>query len=333
MDTPVERKIFASFHGNDHTATLPDLCRDLLEAQKVSWDMLARGYAALERVRVRELLCDGFSVRLHHNPARIKSTTAPIDQESITARPCFLCLDNLPENQQGILYRQNFMVLCNPFPITSHHYTIPHIAHVPQSLHFAVGTFLKMAKDFHPAFNVFYNGPESGASAPDHLHFQATPAGILPVEKDINDSAKRLFITRLDGVSLFNVHAAGRAIILIEGAHSDSVAHTLTNIISAMKGILSPPGEPKMNLLCSYNRTTWQIAIFPRQKHRPGVFFLPENERILISPGLVEMGGIMVTPVEKDFHIVDHDLIQEIYREVSVDAEIIQKILDMATSL
>lgn len=327
MDTLLRRRIFASFNGNDGITNLPGLCRNLLDAQKVSWDMLAHGYEALERVRVREVLCDGFSVRLHHNPARIKSTTAPIDLKSINARPCFLCLENLPENQQGILYRQNFMVLCNPFPITTHHYTIPHIKHMPQSCNEIVATFLNMAKDFHPGFNVFYNGPESGASAPDHLHFQATPAGILPVEKDINDSAKRLFITRINGVSLFNLQTVGRGIILIEGAYSEAVARMLTNIISAMKSILSTPGEPKMNLLGSYHGTTWQIAIFPRQKHRPGIFFLPVNERILISPGLVEMGGIVVTPVEKDFHIVDHDLIQEIYKEVSVDAEIIQKIL------
>jgi hypothetical protein len=331
MDTAAECKIFASFHGNDHAVTLPDLCHNLLMTQKTSWDMLAKGYAALENIRVRELRCDGFSVRLHHNPARIKSTTAPIDQKSITARPCFLCLDNLPEHQQGILYRQNFMVLCNPFPITSHHFTIPHVTHAPQSFDRAVEAFLKMAQDFHPGFNVFYNGPESGASAPDHLHFQATPAGILPVEKDINDRAKRLFVTRIHGVSLFNVHASGRGIILIEGAHGDTVAHTLVNIISAMKNILSTPGEPKMNLLGSHDGTAWRVAVFPRQKHRPGVFYLPGDERILISPGLVEMGGIVVTPLEKDFHIVNHDLVQEIYKEVSVDAATIDKILAAAS--
>jgi len=331
MNIPDKRKFFALFNGNSDQATLPDLCRNLLEAQKASWEMLAKGYEALDRVQVKEIRCDGFSVRLHHNAARMKSTIAPIDQKSITTRPCFLCLDNLPENQQGILYRQNFMVLCNPFPITSHHFTIPHINHIPQSFDHAVDTFLKMAKDFHPGFYVFYNGPESGASAPDHLHFQATPRGILPVEKDINDGAKRLLITRKDGVSLFNIQAAGRGIILIEGANSDSAAHMLMNIISKMKDILSTPGEPKMNLLGSYDRTMWQVAIFPRQKHRPGVFFLPENERILISPGLVEMGGIVVTPAEKDFHIVDHDLIQEIYSEVSVDSEIIEKILSTGT--
>lgn len=328
MDTVAQSKIFASFNGNEETTTLPDLCRNLLEKQKASWDMLANGYAALEFLRVKELRCNGFSVRLHHNPLRIKSTTALIDQQSINKRPCFLCLCNLPEKQQGIVYRQDFIVLCNPFPIAPYHYTIPTIKHIPQSFSGTVATFLTMAKDFYPGFNIFYNGPESGASAPDHLHFQAAPAGILPVEKDIHDSAKRIFIKRSDGVSIFRIQDVGRGIIIIEGDDCSAVSATLMNILSATKIILPASHEPKMNLLGSYNGHIWQIAIFPRQKHRPAVFFLPGDDRILISPGLVEMGGIVVTPMEKDFNVVDHDMIQEIYREVSVDAETIQKILE-----
>jgi hypothetical protein len=86
-----------------------------------------------------------------------------------------------------------------------------------------------------------------------------------------------------------------------------------------------------MNLLCSYNGNTWQVAIFPRRKHRPAIYYLPVNERILISPGLVEMGGVVVTPIEKDFNIVDQELIQDIYREVSVDDETIEKVLEVVS--
>lgn len=328
MDRAAGHKFFASFHGNDCTVTLPDLCRNLFEQQKASWDMLASGHAALGSVRVKELRCNGYSVRLHHNPVRIKSTVAPVDKTSINERPCFLCLENLPDKQRGILYRQDFIVLCNPFPITQYHYTIPHIKHILQSFQGHAATFLTMAKDFHPGFNVFYNGPESGASAPDHLHFQAAPAGILPVEKDILDSAKRIFIKCIHDVSIFKVKDVGRGIIIIEGADCEAVHTILTNIISAMQGILQAPDEPKMNLLASYSGMIWRIVIFPRQKHRPDVFYLPGDDRILISPGLVEMGGTVITPKEKDFNIVDHDLIQEIYKEVSVDADIIQKILN-----
>jgi hypothetical protein len=332
MDVSAERKIFASFTGNTGTAPLSALCRDLFEQQKASWDMLASGHAALGSVRVKELLCNGYSVRLHHNPVRIKSTVAPVDRTSINNRPCFLCLENLPDKQRGILYRQDFIVLCNPFPITQYHYTIPHSKHILQSFHGHAAAFLTMAKDFHPGFNVFYNGPESGASAPDHLHFQAAPSGILPVEQDMQDAAKRVFIKCIHDVSIFKVKNVGRGVIIIEGSDGEAVRAVLTSIISAMKGILRAPDEPKMNLLASYSGTIWRIVIFPRQKHRPDVFYLPGDDRILISPGLVEMGGIVITPKDKDFNIVDHDLIQAIYKEVSIDAEIIQKILDAVSS-
>ena len=330
MDALMKRKIFTSFDGDVHEPALSAQCRKLLEKQKYSWSDLSLGYAALAQVRVKELRCNGFSVRLHHNPARIKSTIAPVDKESINKRPCFLCLENLHEEQQGILYRQDFIVLCNPFPITSQHYTISHIKHVPQSFDRYILTFLTFAKDFRGDFNVFYNGPESGASAPDHLHFQAAPAGVLPVEKDIQNNAKRILKKHIDGISLFKVKDVGRGIIIIEGKNCDAIHRTLSNIISAMKSVLSSHGEPKMNLFCSYNRNTWQIAIFPRWKHRPAVYFLPGNEQILISPGLVEMGGVVITPIEKDFNIVDHELIQDIYKEISVDTETIEKILEAA---
>jgi len=330
MDTLVIQKTFASFDGNSDGVPLSVQCINLLEKQKASWPDLALGYAALEQVRIKELQCTGYLVRLHHNPARMKSSIASVDKKSIDERPCFLCLENLPGEQQGILYRRDFIVLCNPYPITPRHYTISHIKHVPQSFDRYISTFLMIAKDFHGDFNVFYNGPESGASAPDHLHFQAAPAGVLPVEQDIQDNAKRIFVKCAGGNSLSTVKDAGRGIIIIEGKNCDAVGNALSNVISATKSVLPSPGEPRMNLLCSYKGNAWQAAIFPRQKHRPSVYFLPGNERILISPGLVEMGGVVVTPMEKDFNIVGRELIQDIYKEVSVDDETIEKILEGA---
>ena len=238
MDTMVERKTFATFDGNGNEPALSAHCINLLENQKSSWPDLSLGYAALAQVRVKELQCNGFSVRLHHNPIRMKSTIAPVDKESIKKRPCFLCLENLPEKQQGIVYRRDFIVLCNPFPITPQHYTISNIKHVPQSFDGNIPVFLMFAKDFHGDFNVFYNGPESGASAPDHLHFQAAPTGVLPVEKDIQDNAKRIFVKCADSTYLSKVKDVGRGIIIIEGKDYDAVAAALSNVISAMKNIL-----------------------------------------------------------------------------------------------
>ncbi len=191
-----------------------------------------------------------------------------------------------------------------------------------------VSTFLKMAKDFSPDFNVFYNGPESGASAPDHLHFQATARGILPIEKEIVDRARLALVKCIHAIPLFRAKNVGREVIIMEGGDSTAIGDALTSIVSAMKSVLSSPAEPQMNLLGSYERNTWRIVIFPRQRHRPSVYFLPGNERILISPGLVEMGGIIVTPIGKDFDIVNEELIRKIYTEVSVGEETIQKILE-----
>jgi len=328
MNALMEQKLFASFDGNSPRTELSALCTELLEAQKDSWPDLSLGYAALEKVRVKKLQCDGFSVRLHHNPARIKSTTAPVDKVSIIKRPCFLCLENLPEGQRGVLYRDEFLVLCNPFPITSHHFTISHIKHTPQSFEGNAAAFLKIAQDFYPNFKVFYNGPESGASAPDHLHFQAAPTGVLPIEKEIEGSAKRIFMRRGRGVSFYKLEQIGRGVIILTGEDGNAVKAALINVISAMKSVLSSENEPKMNLLGSYDGGKWQVVIFPRRKHRPGVYFLPGNERILISPGLVEMGGIVITPIAKDFDAVDENLVQNIYREVSVDAETIHNIIE-----
>jgi hypothetical protein len=320
------QKISVSFDGKTPGPSLPALCRNLLAEQKASWPDLSLGYKALASVRVKELRCNGFSVRLHHNPGRIKSTTAPLDQKSIEKRPCFLCLENLPEPQRGILYREDFIVLCNPFPICPEHYTIAQIMHCPQSFEGMVSKFLIMAKDFSPDFNVFYNGPESGASAPDHLHFQATTRGILPIEEEIKNRARLVFLKCINAIPLFRAKELGREVIILEGEDCTAIGDALTSIVSAMKSVLSSPGEPRMNLLGSYERNKWRVVIFPRQKLRPSVYFLPGNERILISPGLVEMGGIIITPVEKDFDRVNQELIRTIYAEVSVDEETVQKI-------
>jgi hypothetical protein len=185
-----------------------------------------------------------------------------------------------------------------------------------------------MAQDFHPNFNVFYNGPESGASAPDHLHFQATPRGVLPIEKEIEGGVKWTFMRRGRGVSLYQLEQVGRGVIILTGEDDNAVSAVLMSVISAMKSVLSSENEPRMNLLGSCAGGKWRIVIFPRRKHRPGVYFLPGNDRILISPGLVEMGGIVVTPITKDFDAVDYSLVEDIYKEVSVDAETIQNIIE-----
>jgi len=323
----MQERIFASYNGEKSEPALPILCLNLLTKQKNLWLALSEGIAALDHVRVRELHCNGFSVMLQFNPARIISSAAPVDPQSIKERPCFLCTENLPKAQKGILYRQKFLILCNPFPIVRRHYTVSHINHMPQSLSEAIPFLLNLAKDLSPDFNVFYNGPRAGASAPDHLHFQAAPSGTLPVEKELRENRNRRSKTSMDGTFLFNAGLPGREALVMEGKTATGVETALLKVMDSLKHVIPTAEEPLMNLLCSYRKNTWQLVIFLRRKHRPHVYYLTGKKRILISPGLIDMGGLVITPLEKDFTLLDAKMMENIYREVSLDSETVQKVV------
>jgi hypothetical protein len=324
----MQEKTFASYSSEKSEPPLSGLCFDLLEQQKKIWPALADGIAALESIRVRELHCNGFSVKLQFNPARIVSSTAPVDPQSIRKRPCFLCTENLPEAQKGILYSRNFLILCNPFPILKRHYTVSHTRHIPQSLSGAVPFMLELAKDLSPDFDVFYNGPRAGASAPDHLHFQAAPAGVLPVEKELSACRNPKPLESTDGVSIYQAEIPQRTVIIIEGKKMERVEAALLTIMEKLKTGFQPPDEPMLNLLCSHRGGSWRLVLFLRKKHRPDAYYLTCRKRILISPGLVDMAGLVITTVEKDFSTLDAPTMENIYREVSLDPATVLRIVD-----
>jgi hypothetical protein len=320
-------KTFASFNGGKTEPTLSSLIVDLYTQQKDAWPQLSLAIGALYHVRIRDLRCNGLSVKLQFNPARIVSTEAAIDPTSIKKRPCFLCPDTLPKPQKGVLYHRHFLILCNPYPIFRQHYTVAHVDHISQSISTHVDSFLKLAKDLSPDFNVFYNGPRAGASAPDHLHFQALPAGVLPIEKELHGDHNRHLVKTMDGISLFKLELPGRQILVVEGKSVEEMAAALINIADKLRTILMTADEPIMNFLCSYRDDTWQLTIFLRRKHRPDVFFIKGEGRILISPGLVEMAGLVITPIEKDFATLDAETMGNIYREVSLDPETARQVV------
>ena len=322
------RQIFAIFEGDAGGQALSSLCRDLLAEQKASWSQLRQGYQALKAAEIRDVSCPGYTLKVQWNPQRIVSSAARVDPASIRARPCFLCRENLPEAQRAILYRKEYVVLCNPAPIFSQHYTISHVHHRPQSIEPALTAFLALMRDFSPQFTVLYNGPRSGASAPDHQHFQAAPAGTMPVEADIRAAGKLQLLKRKDGVDVFRAAGLGRAILILKGARQDHVASALLNAIAAMRAAFQAVDEPMMNLLGLYREDHWMILIFPRARHRPKVYDLEGEEQILITPGAVDMGGLLITPMEKDFRTVDAGLIENIFRDVSVDEKAMAWVVD-----
>ena len=324
----LERRCFAVFDGREETPPLSDLADGLLKRQKENWPDLAGGYEALGEARLREIRGDGWGVKIQFNPRRIVSSGARIDPETIRRRPCFLCLDHLPPEQQAILYRDDYLVLCNPMPIFPGHLTIAHRCHLPQSLSDHLGIFLRLAADFGPQTTVFYNGPRCGASAPDHLHFQAAPAGLLPAEEEILNPRKRVGMRRRDGVEISRTAGLRRGILVIEGKEEGSVAAAAGEVIGALGRSTSSDGEPLLNILCTRTGEGWRLILFPRRKHRPDAYFRERKEGLLISPGAVDMGGMIITSREEDFLALTPDLVRGIFREVAFDDAAVDALLD-----
>ena len=321
-------KVFARYDGGP--PSLAPLALDLLSAQRETWDQLAAGVASLATVRVREIRCDGYSVNLQFNPGRIVSTSAKVDAATIRERRCFLCIENLPLPQQGILYRDTFLVLCNPAPIFLGHYTVSHVEHRPQRLDGNLLAFLMLARDFSPKFTVFYNGPKCGASAPDHLHFQVSPSGEIPIERLAVLAEHQRTVFDEEGIRVSRLGGVGRAVILVEGDDTDGIAAVLTNLMDRMKAVLGDEGEAKVNILCAYDDGRWRLIIFPRGRHRPEAFFREGDNRVMISPAAVDIGGLVITPLERDFLRTDAALIRQIFAEVSVSDQQLDEILGAA---
>jgi hypothetical protein len=316
-DELIKRKTLFSFKRDGRL--LPELCLDLMARQYESWPELRRGYASLGQVQVRELASDGIPFRLQFNPGRIVSTAAVVDGESVARRKCILCAENLPPSQAGILYRGEYLILCNPAPITPGHYTIAHIDHSPQVLAGAEGIFLLLAEDLGPGFIVLYNGARCGASIPEHLHFQAVAAGAMPLADSAQVRAGAIKIAETGGVSVCKAESLGRRFLIVEGRPLEAVGDILQQIMAEMRASQESSQEPMINLLCTSKDGNWVLVLFPRRRHRPDAYYREGEGRILVSPGAVDMGGLVIVPEERDFRRLDEETIKGIYREVSME--------------
>ena len=335
-----KRRIYATFDGRSRTP-LPALAEALLNRQQRDWPQLAAGYAALDMRRERLLTAGDLSVLLQCNPRRVVSTSANTDPAAIKRRPCFLCLANLPAGQQAILYRRHFLVLCNPFPIVSRHYTIAHREHLPQALHGVIPALLQLARDFHPDYALLYNGPQSGASAPDHLHFQALPKASIPALNEVGQH--RTKVCEKNGVSLYKQTDGARTAWQVEGENAKDIAALMRLLLRTMQCLqallgdtlqkkVSPlpalqTAEPMLNLFCLYAAGRWRVMIFPRRQHRPSVYYKSGDEQIMVSPGAVDMGGVVVLPREVDYNRLDAALIMNIFQEISLGEAIMDEIV------
>ncbi len=320
----LNQKTYARFNGGEG---LSDLCSDLLSQQKKAWQELREGYESLKNVRERDLFCGGFSVRLQYNPGRMKSSTAGVNKINLPERPCFLCMDHLPDGQKGILYRDDFLILGNPMPVFSSHFTVSHADHRLQSIDEHIDTYLQLLADLDQNWTVLYNGPKCGASAPDHLHFQAAPSGKMPIEKEIGEGKRLTLIKKIDGALLYRVRELGREAIFLQGDDPIAIERVLREFQRSLKKVLILDEEPMMNIAGFYQKGNWRLVLFPRRKHRPDAFFREGDARVVVSPGVIDMGGLLITPVQRDFDRLDATAVKRIYHEVSLEEEIVEQAL------
>lgn len=300
------------------TYNLSVLSIALVNHQKANWELAANNYRSLKEVRKTSFDFDHFRIDCQFNPERIRSSTADTDSQAIKSRPCFLCEGNRPPEQAGIPYGDNFTILCNPYPIFPYHLTIPSLKHIPQLIDSHILDFLHLTRDLQD-FAVFYNGPECGASAPDHFHFQAGIRDLMPIEEEMHSllEDKSDNILSQPEIQVFAIRDYLRNLLIIRSGDEKTLEETLKKIISLLEPS-QPDREPMLNLLGYYKAGIWQIALFPRKQGRPTEYFADDFEKILVSPATVEMAGLLILPREEDFFKITKENICSIYHHVSI---------------
>lgn len=295
----------------------------LFTDQLASWELAGNNYAALSRVKTKELDVNGTHYKVQFNPARIVSSAAKVDTKSIQERKCFLCPEHLPNVQRGLPFKENYQILVNPFPIFPKHLTIPALQHTAQRIKDRFGDMLDLATCAEE-YVVFYNGPHCGASAPDHAHFQAGSKGFLPIEQEWKNKKAGKIVTH-KSATLSYLNDAPRATLILEATHREDAIALFNTVYDAME--LKPgEDEPMMNILAWMENDRWIVCIFPRAQHRPFCYAAEGDANILISPASVDMGGVFITPLEKDFEKLTATDIASILKEVCLDTNEFRKL-------
>lgn len=307
-------------------STLAGELQALLLQQKATWELARLGFKSLESVRTRSFDFDFIDWRVQFNPGRMKSTTANVNDSAIRSRPCFLCHDNLPKEQRGILYREEFLMLVNPYPILPEHFTIVRTDHRPQRILPNLETFLGLAADLSPEYLVLYNGPRCGASAPDHMHFQAGTRQFLPLVEGYGNACARFGRLLADDgtVRVISVDRSLPSFIALESASGTALAETFESVYRVYQSFAGSNEEPMMNLLAWTEEGAWRVVMFLRSKHRPDRYAAPPPARVLISPAAVDLAGVGTIPVEEDYERIDAATLREIVEEVTLPGEMLR---------
>ncbi len=289
----------------------------LIKQQLATWPMLRNATEALAQVQYKELNVKGSRVLAQFNPARIVSTAAKVDTASIQARPCFLCAENLPAEEQGIPFGNQYVVLCNPFPVLKNHLVISERAHTPQTIAGRFTDLLELTRALGREYFTLYNGPACGASAPDHHHFQACSRENIPLFAEVKNWP-RDYVSQQSGLEVFILRDYRVKIMIASGSEMDTITAWFEDSLSRLATLTSAVAEPPLNLVVLYDPPQWTVCIFPRGKHRPACYYAEGEDKLTISPAGIDLTGVLVVPDPLHFARLTANDAERIYAEVSL---------------
>ncbi|MBQ0057406.1 MAG: DUF4922 domain-containing protein [Bacteroidales bacterium] len=245
--------------------------------QLAVWPEAQQRYRDLSQASHKTIMIGGRDYDVMFNPARMKSAAAKVDNGKV-ARPCFLCQDALPKEQNRIEVKaipsgNMYNIMVNPFPITDHHFTIVANQHTPQDFS---GRHWDMAflADLMPDYLIFFNGACSGASAPDHMHFQAVPKHLVP---------------------------------LTHWSWQEQLDMGVTSVMPKT----APADDPhymNKNVVCWTDGQDCHWLVIDRKCHRPSQY----PDTLLISPASLEFCGLVPMARQDDFDRLDATLLADV---------------------
>ena len=282
------------------------------------WEDARHRYRDLKHVESQTL---SDLLKLQWNPARIVSTGAKIDKKTLDERPCFLCEKNRPKVQMSKQIDERFYLLVNPFPILPVHFTIPARKHQPQAIFKNYGEMHRFLS-LHSELMVFYNGPKCGASAPDHLHFQAGTSGILPLQNNWQRLSRNLTdiicLNDEEKIAAIRDYTVPAFVIISKSEECDEML--FKRLYSAMPQ-RGDETEPMMNIVAWRKGDEYISIVIPREKHRPEAYFADGDAQIMVSPGALDMSGLIITPREEDFRKLTEEKAEAILKECGISGE------------
>lgn len=302
------------------------------------WPLACGNFRELKNVRLKDLDAGGLTVKLQFNPARMISSAAKLSNADIARRKCFLCRENRPPEQIMLKFEgrkgKKYHILVNPYPIFPDHLVVAASGHVDQSILHRYVDMLDLARKYDD-YTFFYNGPHSGASAPDHHHFQAAPDGLMPLVNDVDrcldqDGAEREsaleHVLSVHDARLYHYRKFTTGVFVIASQTVKSAAKLFYRLLDCAD-IYEGETEPRFNLFSYWTGAEFRSVVVFRSKHRSHHYFSEGPDHLTMSPGCADMGGVFIVPVEAEFEKLTPELLNEMIAEVSITAEDQEKML------